>query len=83
MKMDIEGSEYTVLPHMVKHGIFCQDIVTAMTIEWHGAANHNSTLNEQKLRQQLQLQSNCKNTKIIGQDDETFLHDGKALPEGC
>jgi len=36
MKMDIEGSEFTVLPHLLKHGLLCQGRgIDALTIEWH------------------------------------------------
>lgn len=32
-KLDIEGGEYTVLPHMLSHGSLCK--VDQMLIEWH------------------------------------------------
>ena len=32
-KLDIEGSEYEVVPHMLSHGSLC--FIDAITIEWH------------------------------------------------
>ena len=82
VKMDIEGTEYHVMPHMMQHGVFCQKVVTAMVIEWHGRARRNSTLNQDTMLQQLE-QTECDSTEIVVMDDETFLLDNKDLPEGC
>lgn len=35
LKMDIEGSEYVVLPPMHERGLLCMNRVHAMDIEWH------------------------------------------------
>merc|ERR1712083_243636 len=35
MKMDIEGSEYSVLPRLLKKGLLCLDVVDTIYIEWH------------------------------------------------
>ena len=83
VKMDIEGTEYDVLPHMMQQGVFCQNVVTAMVIEWHGwRARRNTTLNQGTMLQQLG-QAECNITEIVAMDDETFLHDNKDFPEGC
>ncbi len=34
-KMDIEGSEYAVLPHMEKSGVLCKGILDRITTEFH------------------------------------------------
>lgn len=38
IKMDIEGSEFVVLPRMHERGLLCKDRVAAMDIEWHSLA---------------------------------------------
>lgn len=35
MKMDIEGSEYVVLPSLLKDGLLCRPQLDQVTIEWH------------------------------------------------
>ena len=38
IKMDIEGSEFVVLPRLHQRGLLCKDRVAAMDIEWHSLA---------------------------------------------
>lgn len=38
VKMDIEGSEFVVLPRLHERGLLCKDRVAAMDIEWHSLA---------------------------------------------
>ncbi|KAH3736138.1 hypothetical protein DPMN_042700 [Dreissena polymorpha] len=51
MKMDIEGSEFIVLPHLYKHKLLCENIITAMAIELHAWAkpSFNSSLTIESL----------------------------------
>merc|ERR1712098_125720 len=82
LKMDIEGTEHEVLPHMLKRGILCRNFVNAAFIEWHSSAGFKSSLSGGALSSLMQHQA-CASTKIIGMDDESYRHDKKDLPEGC
>ncbi|XP_052818534.1 uncharacterized protein LOC128244582 [Mya arenaria] len=73
MKMDIEGSEYLLLPHMIKNKILCKDIITSAGIEFHEWARIplNTSLDLSKFKQNLNLQS-CVPTSVIPLDDESY-----------
>lgn len=69
MKMDIEGAEFSVVPHLKRQDILCITRVRAMYIEVHG----------KKLSDLLPktdaLCSNGKATVVESMDDETYLWD--------
>lgn len=91
MKVDIEGSEFVVLPDLVTSGVFCKlDFVFGEFHPWLAPMNFS--------RQEVSLQNssdaihlfeafdlvvrsarNCK-TDFIQQDDEEYLHDTVPLP---
>ena len=83
MKMDIEGSEYSVLKHLVEHQILCQNYIAEAILEFHPWPGFASE-EEQKIDvAYLEKHSNCGEfnmTKIINLDDESYLFDGKPLP---
>ena len=86
-KMDIEGSEFFVLPHLLKHAALCQSVIRSIFIEWH--ARHVPTSMRQPAADfqkafstHLRAQ-HCNATNIIYFDDETFLHDPHPLPDVC
>ena len=76
MKMDIEGSEFIVLPHLLKSGFLCKTVVTEMVIEMHKWAqkSFHSDMTLDSFKKQLKGQS-CAPTEIAGVDDESFCND--------
>ncbi|KAH3724904.1 hypothetical protein DPMN_050731 [Dreissena polymorpha] len=82
MKMDIEGSEFIVLPHLHENGLLCYNIITAMAIELHDWAktSFNFSLTIPSLKGLLQAQA-CKPTLIMDLDDETYNNDVDVQPD--
>ncbi|XP_052815631.1 uncharacterized protein LOC128242502 [Mya arenaria] len=82
MKMDIEGSEYLVLPHMIKNNILCKDIITSAGIELHEWARKplKTSLDLSKFKQNLKLQS-CVPTSVFPLDDESYNLDVAINPD--
>ncbi|XP_052773581.1 uncharacterized protein LOC128212256 [Mya arenaria] len=82
MKMDIEGSEYLVLPYMIKNRILCKNIITSAGIEIHEWARKplNMSLDMSKLKQNLKQQS-CVPTSVIPLDDESYNIDVAINPD--
>ena len=76
MKMDIEGSEFIVLPHLLKNNLLCKSVITEMVIEMHPWAMKAvlSNLTFGAFRKNLASQT-CKPTAILGVDDETYNRD--------
>ncbi|XP_052812890.1 uncharacterized protein LOC128240326 [Mya arenaria] len=81
VKMDIEGSEYTVLPHMVKNKVLCKNVLTSMVVEMHGWAKEQmkSELDLKKLKQSMKAQI-CAPTEIVPVDDESYKDDVEVDP---
>ncbi|XP_052761221.1 uncharacterized protein LOC128203733 [Mya arenaria] len=81
VKMDIEGSEYTVLPHMIENKVLCKNIVTSIVVEMHKWAKNRmkSDLDIKTLRQRMMTQK-CAPTDIVPFDDETYKSDVKVDP---
>lgn len=96
MKMDIEGSEYIVLPDLVLSGALCGiDLVFG---EFHGHndadyiplnfTGHRISIDTTDqaevarmiLKGVIPMSRNCK-TRLVELDDESYLHDGVALPK--
>ena len=48
IKMDIEGSEYDVIPNLLKKRMLCQDTIKHLTIEWHRAKPEMGFTDEEK-----------------------------------
>jgi FkbM family methyltransferase len=72
MKMDIEGSEYELLPVLVKEGVLCG--IDAIVVEFHryfvkGAEGPKYYI--PKMQAQLKQQANCK-AQILSLDDESY-----------
>ena len=74
-KMDIEGSEYIVLPHLYNNGILCEEYLKIIAIEMH--PQFRTVPDDLKLPQLRELleRQNCEPTQIVKVDDETYLHD--------
>lgn len=72
-KMDIEGSEYEVLPHMITHGSIC--MIDVMTIEWHANFFKSPDRKVEDFVRYIQTKvKDCK-FKAIDMDDETYIDD--------
>jgi len=79
VKMDIEGSEFTVLPPMLQKKLLCKGIIDTLLIEWHFRPNSQTA---KKLWQEVTCGDNCgpiKQTDVVELDDESYLFDGKPL----
>ncbi|KAH3817092.1 hypothetical protein DPMN_118621 [Dreissena polymorpha] len=76
MKMDIEGSEFIVLPLMLQTSTLCKDIITSFVIELHEWAKKpmGSTLSFDDLKKMMSKQG-CVPSEVVYVDDESFLHD--------
>ena len=93
MKLDIEGSEFGVLPHAMLMGSFCR-VVDLAFIEWHDrffnanrkdASKGQLTLavaHEMHKMLHAAISSNKCKTELSVLDDETFLHDGAPMISG-
>ena len=79
VKMDIEGSEYKVIPHLLRRNMLCADKISFMYMEFHNWAANGQLLNRNIVREQMASQ-NCVSTLFIHVDDETYLHDGMEFP---
>lgn len=83
MKMDIEGSEYIVLPKMLERGLLCQGIIDMIFIEWHPSYVPNGKNLTKQLRARLRDQNRCHPgtpTLVSAIDDETYNRDDRSLP---
>ena len=87
MKMDIEGSEYDVMPDLLKKGMLCQNTIDTLTIEWHSPSPAYHWTAEQLVRfHEIENLSNnhlCESstpTAVQEIDDESYLADGAPLP---
>lgn len=79
VKMDIEGSEYKVIPHLLRRNMLCADKISFMYMEFHNWAANGQLLNKNIVREQMASQ-NCVSTLLIHVDDETYLRDGMEFP---
>ena len=93
MKMDIEGSEYVVLPDLILNGALCGvDFLFGEFHPWFVPLNFTGhRIKLEKRQDAIHLQNvlidvipssrNCK-TRFKYVDDESYLHDGIPLPSG-
>lgn len=81
-KMDIEGSEFVVLPKMEEFGQLCQDRMSKIYIEWHPQMRPPTTEDESKIMAKIAGAKTCQGsgTSIVSSDDESYLLDGQPLP---
>ena len=93
MKMDIEGSEYIVIPDLILSGIFCQ-LDFLFGEGHHRLAPYNFTgqqvdlstrENTEKFQAELtsvmKSSRNCQAQFFGNVDDESYLHDGMPFPD--
>lgn len=88
-KMDIEGSEYIVLPKMLEAGLLCAGKIDAMFLEWHKLIpqGYDQGLTTRKalsanLKKQIAAAEHCAGAapmQVLDIDDESYLTDGVPL----
>ena len=90
MKLDIEGAEVDVIGRMLATSTLCTKHVNEIFLEWHkryqpqGPIRDRAVWTQKNIHRLLDLDpDNCNATIINSLDDESFLHDGKALPVEC
>ena len=89
-KMDIEGSEYRVLPHLEEQGLLCREGgITALTVEFHARyavlpeeraaamARHFLDRHRRVTWSGRPLPGGCTPTEIIDFDSEMYLWDAE------
>ena len=82
IKMDIEGSEYAVIPDLLKKKLLCEDTIKHMTIEWHHrktSLTQGEVMEIEKLAHHHTCEAS-KATLVEDFDDESYLYDGVPLP---
>jgi len=78
MKVDVEGAEYNIMPHLMASPAKCA--VDLMFLEWHPSPVPSKKEIAVRRTTEQALKS-CPKTLISDIDDETFLYDGKPLPQ--
>lgn len=81
MKLDIEGGEASVLPHLLESGLLCKHVDVLM-LDSHGlagAAHENVTRAIAAIRAR---RSGCR-TRLEGSDDETYALDTSESDATC
>jgi FkbM family methyltransferase len=85
-KMDIEGSEYIVLPHMLESEILCNETLAEIMIEWHPKmvpVEQKEIVQKSENIMHLLSKQTCVVTKVTNFDDESYLFDTKPFPAEC
>jgi len=81
-KMDIEGSEFSILPHMLQMGSLC--LINEIAIEYHEiyTGNYCSLTNKEahKAIKWMTTGSKCDNFTVISLDDESYRFSNFPLP---
>jgi hypothetical protein len=78
MKLDIEGAEYRLLPHLFDESAVCA--ADLIFLEWHDLPLKSREKAALVARLEGELQRPGCSTAISAIDDETFLKDNKPLP---
>ena len=80
MKIDTEGTEYRVLPHLLARRAAC--LLDFIFLEWHPEPAPYGSDRQREVRQMTMdaLRTKPCKTAISDLDDETFLTDGKPFP---
>mmetsp|Transcript_11976 Transcript_11976/g.24799 ORF Transcript_11976/g.24799 Transcript_11976/m.24799 type:complete len:306 (-) Transcript_11976:96-1013(-) len=83
-KMDIESSEYIVLPKLLKKGLLCAGTIDVLFIEFHKTKPAGyEQYSPEALKAQISEGEHCAGrspTQIIDLDDESYAADGAPLP---
>lgn len=81
MKVDTEGAEYRLLPHLIANDALC--LVNLIFLEWHPQPYPLGTAAQRTVKQLTERALKAPQCKTVLStiDDETFLYDGKPLHE--
>jgi FkbM family methyltransferase len=85
VKMDIEGSEFDVLPHLIERSLLCEGSINKMTIEWHFRflMSDESSKAAREIKREVLSGDRCspkRDTQVVQIDDESYRNDGMPLP---
>eukprot|EP00929_Paragymnodinium_shiwhaense_P024398 TRINITY_DN15020_c1_g1_i1.p1 TRINITY_DN15020_c1_g1~~TRINITY_DN15020_c1_g1_i1.p1 ORF type:complete len:298 (+),score=49.87 TRINITY_DN15020_c1_g1_i1:82-975(+) len=87
VKMDIESSEYIVVPELLEQELLCQPVLDVVTIEWHGRRFLPDGVDKASAsdieNSVMQPSRRClpeAETKFLKFDDESYVDDGMPLP---
>lgn len=78
-KMDIEGSEFQVLPTMLTRGSLC--LISGMSVEWHFALNKNAPRNFDDILYFITSNSYDCDFWVFNEDDETYMNNEEPIPD--
>ena len=78
MKIDTEGAEYKLLPHLIRSNAAC--IADLIFLEWHPDVRQKASQSEVRRVTEDAFSKPWCHTAVSSIDDETFLKDGKPLP---
>lgn len=91
MKLDIEGSEYEVLAHMLMTQTLCTKHIDKIFLEWHlhfFDSNRTQYKSGKIMQDSLEVLMgmdpvHCTPTELVNMDDEQYVDDKKPLPDVC
>jgi hypothetical protein len=78
-KMDIEGSEFRVLPTMLTRGSLC--LISGMSVEWHYSYNKGAPRNMDDILYFITSNSYDCDFWVFTGDDESYMDGGPAIPD--
>lgn len=81
-KMDIEGSEYLVLPRLLEKQLLCKRNLAYLMLEWHKHKFYPKGMTQGRgsLERAIAAQTCTDKTPISPMDDEKYVKDGMPLP---
>jgi hypothetical protein len=79
MKLDIEGGEYELIPHLLSRKALCP--LDLIFLEWHNTETRGGEQNELLKLMEDSLSEKTCSPVVSAVDDETFLYDGKPFPD--
>ena len=79
-KVDIERSEYHVLPRMLMISALCTNVINTISIEWHTPERNEHRQVYEVFRSHLSALTtldprHCNATRILDRQDDSYLHD--------
>jgi len=78
-KMDIEGSEFRVLPTMLTRGSLC--LISGMSVEWHYGYNKGAPRNMDDILYFITSNSYDCDFWVFTGDDESYMDGGPPIPD--
>jgi FkbM family methyltransferase len=79
MKIDIEGAEFKVVPHLAQAGLLCKSSIPEAFLEVHPRTNSSKAEGQQVIAEFLSharnAEGSCEHTKLNMLDDESYAKD--------